>query len=223
MNNYVETTLYLIRHGETVWNFEERFQGHGDSPLTGTGRAQARAAGERLKSVPLDMMVCSDLGRTRETAGLIAEKAGFAGEILTDNRIRERNYGILEGLRLPDIRQRHSDVFDHIRDGDPDFVVPGGESHRQHFDRNILFLEEFVDRNNGVTAAMVIHGGVLDSFFRYVAGMSLRQPRCFISNNACINIFVHGMFYGSQRWVIESWGDVSHLDGLLSKSFVPKE
>ena len=103
------TRLLVVRHGETVWNKQLRFQGHGDSHLTESGRAQARALGQRLKNIPFDELIASDLGRTKETAALIAAATGH--EIQTDSRLRERNYGVLEGLTFSEIKSRYPEVW----------------------------------------------------------------------------------------------------------------
>jgi broad specificity phosphatase PhoE len=62
------TTFLIVRHGETDWNVAGRLQGWRDSPLTANGRAQAAAVAARLAGEPIDALVASDLGRTRETA-----------------------------------------------------------------------------------------------------------------------------------------------------------
>lgn len=208
------TTLMIIRHGETVWNIEERFQGHGDSPLTKTGRQQARAVADRLKTVPFDLLIASDLGRAIETAGFIAETTGH--EIQTSPLLRERHYGVLEGLTLPEISRRHPRVLQKLKSDDPDYEIPSGESHRRHYSRNVAFFETFLQENSGKTAALVVHGGVLDSIFRYAAALPLSQPRCFITRNTSVGIVRYGVFYGTSRWIIDSWGDVAHLRGVDS-------
>lgn len=209
MTTQTKTTLLVIRHGETVWNMEERFQGHGDSPLTEKGRSQARALGSRLRNAVFDNFFCSDLGRAQETAELIA---GYTGHpIQTDYRLRERNYGVLEGLTVPEIKRRHSSVFEQLKTDDPDYVIPSGESHRQLYQRNIDFFEALLAEKPGTTSALVVHGGVLDSIFRYVARLPLDRPRCFITTNAGLSVVSQGIFYGTPRWVIETWGDVGHL------------
>lgn len=205
-------TLLAIRHGETVWNVEDRYQGHGDSPLTANGRAQARALGRRLAGLAIQTLVASDLGRTRETAALIAAATGHAVEV--DPRLRERHYGVLEGLTVGEIQRRHPEVLARLKDNDPDYVVPGGESHRQHYRRNVAGLEAVTAARGGGVVALVAHGGVLDSIFRYVARLPLEQPRCFLTANASLSTVRRGSFYGTTRWVIESWGDVGHLAGL---------
>ena len=74
-----KTTLMVIRHGETQWNAEHRFQGHGDSPLTEAGRKQVSALGRRMEQMRFDHLISSDLGRTQETAAIIADYTGHPG------------------------------------------------------------------------------------------------------------------------------------------------
>jgi probable phosphoglycerate mutase len=212
MNTEATTTLMIIRHGETEWNRDLRFQGHGDSPLTGVGRAQAQALAERLADAPIDRLISSDLGRTRETAGYIATATGL--EPTTDPRLRERHYGPFEGLTIPEIEVRHPEAYARFRTDDPEYVLPGGESHRQHYERNVGFFKAYVKDHPGTTAALVAHGGVLDSVFRFVARLPLNQPRCYLVPNTSLTVVKHGRFYGTLRWVMETWGDVSHLKGI---------
>lgn len=207
-----KTTLLVVRHGETVWNHQQRFQGHGDSPLTERGRLDVRALGKRLKHLPFDQLISSDLGRTVETATLIAEHTGH--EIHTEPRLRERHYGVMEGLTIPEIRKGHPEPFKKLIAGDPDEQIPEGESHRQQYDRNTDFMAQFVRENPGATALLVVHGGVIDSFLRMAAQLPLEHPRCFTAMNATLNIFAHGRFFRETRWVIETWGDRAHLERL---------
>ena len=207
-----KTTLFIIRHGETVWNAEHRFQGHGDSPLTETGRNQVAALGRRLETINFDTLISSDLGRTQETASIITDFTGHAVEL--DSRLRERNYGVFEGLTVPEISEQHSGVYDQFNTDDPDYILPRGESHRQHYRRNVAIFEELLTGRVGTKVAVVAHGGVLDSIFRYIAGLPLEQPRCFITTNASLTIVCHGDFYGTTRWVIETWCDAGHLNGI---------
>ncbi|MFZ7127791.1 MAG: histidine phosphatase family protein [Desulfobacterales bacterium] len=208
----MQTRLIVLRHGETVWNAEERFQGHGDSPLTETGRRQAAALGRRVREIGVDVLIASDLGRTRQTAAYISEATGH--RIRTDKRLRERNYGVLEGLTLPEIQEGFPTALARLRGDDPEYVIPGGESHRQHYERNVDFIRSAVADHPGVRIALVAHGGVLDSLFRFVARLPLNHPRCFTTANASLSVFVYGQFYGSRRWVIETWCDIGHLDGI---------
>jgi probable phosphoglycerate mutase len=218
MNQYIgrkmqeQTTLLAIRHGETQWNAEERYQGHGDSPLTETGRNQIIALSLRMQKIQFDTLISSDLGRAQETAAIIANYTGHSVE--TDSRIRERNYGILEGLTVPEIKTNYSEILNELNMNNPDYIIPEGESHQQHYQRNALFIKELLSQKRGAKAALIIHGGVLDSIFRYVSGLPLDRPRCFTTNNASLSIITHGTFYGTVRWVIETWNDVGHLNGM---------
>ena len=205
-------TLLAIRHGETVLNLAQRYQGHSDSPLTETGRNQVSALGHRMTKIKFDTLISSDLGRTRETAAIIA---GFTGHsVKTDQRLRERNYGVLEGLSVPEIKASYPDVLKRLNANDPDYIIPDGESHRQHYQRNVAAVEELLAGKSGRRVALVVHGGVLDSLFRYVARLPLDQPRCYTTTNASLTVITHGTFYGTLRWVIETWGDTAHLDGI---------
>jgi probable phosphoglycerate mutase len=204
------TTLLVIRHGETEWNRDQRFQGHGDSPLTQTGRIQAQALARRLAGARIDRLVSSDLGRARETAGYLAAATGL--DVHTDARLRERHYGPFEGLTLAEIKAKHAGAYARFQTDDPDYVLPGGESHRQHYRRNVDFLESYVKNQPGTTTALVAHGGVLDSVFRFLANMPLDQPRCYLVPNTGLTVVKLGRYYGTMRWVLETWGDISHLD-----------
>lgn len=215
MTTQPKTTFLIIRHGETVWNAEHRFQGHEDSPLNETGRRQVAALGQRMKKMRFDSLISSDLGRTRETAAIITGFTGHTVEL--DSRLRERNYGVLEGLTVDQIIQKHPAVLDRIKKDEPEYLPPKGESHRQHYRRNVECFEEILEQRCGTTVAIIAHGGVLDSIFRYISGLSLAHPRCFTAANASLTIVSHGEFYGTPRWVIETWCETGHLDGFANR------
>ena len=205
-------TLLAIRHGETVLNLAKRYQGHSDSLLTETGRNQVSSLGRRMAKIKFDSLISSDLGRAQETASIIAEYTGHP--VQTDSRLRERNYGVLEGLTAPEIRDRYPEVLEQLDANDPEYIIPEGESHRQHYQRNVAVIEELLSGKDGGRIVLAVHGGVLDSLFRYVAGLPLNQPRCFITTNASLTIITHAKFYGTVRWVMETWGDTAHLEGI---------
>lgn len=211
MSTHPKLTLLAIRHGETELNVAKRYQGHSDSPLTENGRKQVSSLGRRIEKMKFDTLISSDLGRTQETATIIAEYTGHS--IKTDSRLRERNYGVLEGLTVSDIKAGHSEVLERLDANDPDYIIPDGESLRQHYQRNVAVFEELQSGISDGRVALVVHGGVLDSLFRYVARLPLDQPRCFITPNASLTIITHGIFYNTLRWVIETWGDTGHLEG----------
>jgi len=212
MSTHPKLTLLAIRHGETELNVAKRYQGHSDSPLTENGRKQVSSLGRRMEKMKFDTLISSDLGRTQETATIIAEYTGHS--IKTDSRLRERNYGVLERLTVSDIKAGHSEVLERLDANDPDYIIPDGESLRQHYQRNVAVFEELQSGISDGRVALVVHGGVLDSLFRYVARLPLDQPRCFITPNASLTIITHGIFYSTLRWVIETWGDTGHLEDI---------
>lgn len=200
--------LVLIRHGETEWNRQGRMQGRLDSPLTKLGRAQALAAGRYVRHLECDALVHSDLGRALETAQLVAAESGLTR--WSEPRLRERSLGIMEGLTKPQFRERHPQHFRVYETRDPDFVVPGGESLRQVFDRTQLCLESLVSDFEGATLAVVTHGGILDAVYRMVTGIALETPRRFPLCNASLNrISRH-----NEVWQLDDWGDITHLEAL---------
>lgn len=102
------TTILLARHGETDWNLNRRIQGHSDTPLNDTGRAQARALGEELGGEQIDAVYSSDLMRAHETARIVAEPRGLG--VTAIRGLRERNFGTWEGLTDVEIHQKFSEV-----------------------------------------------------------------------------------------------------------------
>ncbi len=119
--------IYLVRHGQTVFNAERRQQGHLDSPLTALGRAQGAAIGRLLQGLiekPDDWrLISSPLGRAQDTAGLIGQALGLPVE--TDRRVIEVSFGQWDGRLRDELAAEHPDTFGR---GDWQFAAPGGES-----------------------------------------------------------------------------------------------
>lgn len=122
------TILYLLRHGETVWNVEQRMQGRADSPLTERGRAQAARHAEVLERLGgVGRLLVSPSGRTRATAAIVGARLGVPQSFHPE--LMERDSGAWEGLDLDEIRTRHAQAWQD-READPYFHrPPGGENH----------------------------------------------------------------------------------------------
>lgn len=152
--------IYLVRHGQTVFNAAGRFQGHSDSPLTALGEIQARRVGERLAGLvpPGTPMLVSPLGRTLHTARLIREAMGHAGPVTEEPRLAEVTMGCWDGMTGEDI----DFVYPGARDGhtrfDWWFHSPDGESYEMFSGRLREWLEEQAESEAPVIA--VSHGGV---------------------------------------------------------------
>lgn len=200
------TVFILVRHGETTWNREGRIQGHLDSPLSPEGIAQARALAERLGDEPFDALVSSDLGRARITARYVAARTGYA--VSADARLRERHYGMFQGMTRAEAQRIHPEVYARYHDESADYAIPGGESTAQCFARNLECLQELGARHAGARVVVVAHGGVLDGLYRHVMGLPHVGPRAFTIVNASLNWFS----CENGEWRLERWGDVAHLD-----------
>jgi len=103
------TTLLLVRHGETNWNAERRWQGHADVPLNDRGRKQARTLAEQLAGERIDVIYTSDLSRARDTADAVGARLGV--EVVVDPDLREIDAGAIEGLTAEEARPTPSACF----------------------------------------------------------------------------------------------------------------
>ena len=101
------TEFLLVRHGETDWNRDRRFQGHADPGLNDTGRVQALELADELAAERIDAIYASDLARARETAEIIAGRVG--APVVLDRELREIDVGEWQGLTWPEIEQRYPD------------------------------------------------------------------------------------------------------------------
>lgn len=154
------TVLVFIRHGETDWNREARWQGQADVPLNPSGREQAKRMAEELsRRMRVDVIYSSDLSRAHDTALALAGATG--APVHLDPRLREVDQGEWQGKRVLDIREQYADLFAR-RLADPWLVAPpGGESAAQVAERMKAALHQIVARHPGQVIAIVSHGFVL--------------------------------------------------------------
>lgn len=204
-----KTKILLIRHGETAWNAVRRLQGHTDIALNEEGRRQADALGAALAGERLDAIIASDLVRARQTALAVAGEHGMPVQI--DPRLRERCYGVFEGMLYAEIAQRYPREYALWQARDVDAVMPAGaraaESFRQFYQRSVEGIARWARLHAGRTIAVVAHGGVLECAYREAVGMSLDSPRDFQVKNASINRFT----FADAGLTLDSWGEVGHL------------
>jgi 2,3-bisphosphoglycerate-dependent phosphoglycerate mutase len=198
------TEILLIRHGETLWNQQHRMQGQHDSPLTPLGLQQARQLAARLKNVAFTALYSSDLGRAHQTARCIADATGH--EVITDVSLRERRFGIFEGLTNHEIEERYPQEYRHFAAREPDFIMDGGESAAQFRSRCVAGLERIARRHQGETITVVTHGLVLDALYRTACRMALDVPRGFPLLNCSVNTFRY-----AEGWTAMAVCDVTHL------------
>jgi len=204
-----ETRFCFVRHGETPWNAERRIQGHTDIGLDDEGLHQAELAGRWLAAQRArpTVLYSSDLLRARLTAERLASSLGLP--LLLTPDLRERRYGLFEGLTYDEARARYPDDYAAFEHRLPDYAFPqGGESLRAFSQRITARLQQLVADHAGETIAVVTHGGVLDIINRFVRGNPLEMPRDFHIPNTGLNWVVAS----AAGWHIESWAETRHLD-----------
>ena len=202
------TELILIRHGETDWNRELRFQGHVDVGLNEVGREQARRIGLRLAREPAHRLYASDLMRAQQTASPVG--AGLKLPTLADPSLREQNFGRVDGMRVDDIQAQYPQEWAGWLRFQEDFCMPGGETTRQFHARIMDAVNCLVAAHRGETLVIVTHGGVLDMIYRSARSLGLNGPRQSDIPNAGFNR-VRVREGGID---ILTWAEVEHLADL---------
>ena len=210
----VKTWFYLIRHGETVSNIQQRFQGQQDGELSEHGHAQCRTLADRFAGYAFDHLYSSDLGRARDTAMYLAKTTKL--QVITDLRLRERHFGVAEGLNWHEVVAQYPEAPENWNK--EQYTVPGGETRAAFRQRFMDFFNTKTIEHAGQHIAVITHGGVLNFFFRHVIGLEMEYTRAFAIRNTSVNIFSHED--EPVGWCLDTWGDVDHLinTGLLDKS-----
>ena len=200
------TRIIAIRHGETDWNVAMRIQGQLDIALNEVGRRQARRLAGALADARLDAIYSSDLIRARATAQAVAGRAGL--EVHTDSGLRERGFGVFEGLTFPEIEQRFPDQARRWRQREAGFGPAGGETLAVFFARVVASVAALAAQHRGEHIAIVAHGGVLDALYRAATRMPLDAPRTWQLGNASIN----RLLASDTGLSIVGWADNFHLE-----------
>jgi probable phosphoglycerate mutase len=138
------TTLLLVRHAETDWNAERRWQGHADVPLNARGLEQAQMLAQQLAGQPVDAIYASDLSRARDTAAAVGARLGV--DVVVDPDLREIDVGPIEGLTAEEARG---------------FEGWHGEPKEAHAERVLRAVRRIAERHPGERVLVVTHGGSL--------------------------------------------------------------
>ena len=205
----MRTTLFLVRHGETEFNTRGIYQGQADSPLTLEGIRQAEALAPRLARLDTcSTLYTSDLRRAEHTAELVSAPGHH--KIVTDPGLRERNYGVFQGKQKKTVATEFPDVWQAYRSGNPDYVIPDGESHRQFHERVVDVMTRIADSHAGQAVAAVSHGGTLGVFMKCVLGLAVEAPRPFDVGNSSLSIVERR----DGKWRIRTLGEMAHLQDM---------
>lgn len=221
------TEILIVRHGQTSWNVERRIQGWRDIELNDNGHSQAQALARHLANQHeqaqqiIDAVYSSDLLRAQQTANAIAQALTLPLSLIEG--VRERNYGVLEGVPFDRMHEHDPVVAKVWADRHPDGVIPNGETLRQFHQRVTDCLQTVASKHPGQRVVIVTHGGAMDIIWRQATGTDLQAPRKAVLLNASINRIglipsqadahakdndIHSPAF---RWSLVEWGNVDHL------------
>lgn len=208
------TEFFLIRHGETDWNRELRFQGQIDVPLNDMGLLQAQRLQRRFSDALADWqaqgrvpsrLISSDLVRAQQTAQAVAQ--ALDQDCAIEQGLREQCFGVFEGLRACEIQAQHPEAWRHWLKFEADYAVEGAESTQVFYDRVMATMAHLAQQHEGERLVVVTHGGVLDMIWRHAQALSLQGPRvCEIPNAGLSQVSWRGAAFH-----ILDWADTSHL------------
>ena len=168
--------IYIVRHGETDWNVDKKCQGQTDIPLNQTGKEQAEKTRELLLNKNIDLIICSPLGRAKETANIINKDRNI--DIIFDDRLKERKFGDFEGLHFSEFDYEEFWAYN-------DNTYPKAESTPEFFDRISGFLDEIKNKYKDKNVLLSTHGGVTIAVHCYFNGMPKDKDLRKVGLNNC--------------------------------------
>jgi 2,3-bisphosphoglycerate-dependent phosphoglycerate mutase len=152
--------LVLVRHGQSLWNLEDRFTGWVDVPLTDLGREEARRGAERLRDIRFDVAYTSALWRAQESLEIILQVLGQDPPVIRDQALNERHYGDLQGLNKKRTAEKHGAEQVKLWRRSYDVRPPNGEALKNTAERTLPFFERAIlgDLEIGKNVLVVAHG-----------------------------------------------------------------
>ncbi len=177
------TELWLVRHGQTDWNLEGRYQGQSDVPLNATGLAQAADLAASLDGRHFDALYASDLARAYQTAQVIAARLGLP--VHTDTRLREINQGEWQGRTLDEIKGIYNEGAQatHVTIDPVTARAPGGESVWEVSQRMAQAADDITRTYPHGAVLVVGHGLALATLFCQAENIPLSQVYAHIPEN----------------------------------------
>lgn len=199
------TTIFFIRHGQTLWNKEFKYQGHSDTELSTEGVEQAERVAQRLKREPFSAIYSSDLSRALVTAKKVADQHSLP--VVSMGEFREVCFGEWEGLKYDQIYAGWSKEIEAFFRSPSKVEIPGGESFEAVKQRTDRALEELCKRHDGECIAVVSHGGAIRTMLCSALGIHLDSLWCFRQDNTAVNI----VEYEERHNIIRLVNDVNHI------------
>ena len=205
--------IYFVRHGQTIWNVEKRFQGLSDSPLTELGITQAKLLGEKLKDIKFDKFYSTSLKRANDTANYIKGNRKQEVEIFDD--FVEISMGDMEGIQQEEFKKLYPEqvknFFFNQLEYDPSSF--GGESFLEVRERVAKGLDKFIELNKDYERVLVVsHGATLKTLLHCISGKDISTLSDeVIPKNTSYTI----VKYENGKFEITDFSNVSHLEGKL--------
>ena len=160
-----QRTFYFLRHGQTDWNKDGRYQGIADTPLNATGVEQAHRAAAVLEGRPIDRIVASPLIRALKTAAIVSEAIG--APIHIDRDLRERDFGSFDGQVIREVKARHGLAPDQ---NSRTILPPDADAWDEIFGRVPPAIARWMTQHAHETLLFVAHGGVFDALHAHLMG-----------------------------------------------------
>lgn len=205
------TKLFLIRHGQTDWNHNLKYQGHADTSLSPMGEQQARLLARHLRDVPFTAIYASDLKRAFDTARIVAAAHNLPVQVVP--QLREIKFGAWEGLTSEEIEAGWPDSIKRLYTEPDALSIPGGESFRQLRARATAAVHTLVQRHPHDTVAVVSHGGTIRTIICAALGIDLNHVWNIRQDNTAVNI----LEYFDDRVVLALLNDCHHLTDMCPR------
>lgn len=212
------TTIYLLRHGETMWNREDIFRGQADIPLNAFGRQQAKALSEALELEELHkpFFITSPLKRARETAE-IAARSFNESKVIDNSFFLDLSYGAWEGKPLCEIEQKYPELYNTWTKHPEKVIFPGGENIKDAADRAEKGVEQAVQINPDRPTVIVAHRAINKALICRLLGLGMKAFWKIRQDTACLNKF----HYNKSFFILARLNDTCHLQNLdkVTKDF----
>ena len=196
--------LYFMRHGETVWNTERRYQGMTDIELSEEGLRQAECAAKRFKNIKIDKIYASPLKRAMKTAEKIAAEKGL--EIISEDDFREIHFGEWEGKTVPELTEKYGESYTNFIREPHKYGFPGEGSVENVINRINPGIDSLIAEEKG-NVLIVSHGGIIRLMIMYIMGLDSSWFTKMWINNTGVSI----VEIKNDRRLLLTLNDSAHL------------
>ncbi len=207
----MQTSVYLVRHGQTAWNKEEIFRGRTDVPLDETGQKQAALAGQYFREMEIHAIYSSPLARARETAQAIARILNLKVEPL--EAMIDMSFGKWEGHAHQEIRKIDSETYRQWVESPHLAKLPGGESLDDVSTRSMAALEELVRNHVGKNLVLVSHRVICKVLICGILGLDNSHFWQISQDATAINLIQ----YRNGKYILSLMNETCHLKPLKEK------